>query len=109
MKYLQLPQIYIDDTIAEALYAREVEFFHYDFDRKNYVAIIEAMPDDADAAYRADMQKRIDDTLLQMGYVELIYAALLGQITDPAAHVAAVTRTTAKRIAKADTAVISPA
>lgn len=97
MKYQQLKQDYIDDTIAEALYAREMEFFHYDFDRGNYQKMIDALPINTDPKYRADLQKRINDTLVQMESVDRIYAALTGQITDAARHEAAVVRTTAKR------------
>jgi hypothetical protein len=33
MNYEQLPTEYKYDTLADAMYAREVEYFHYDFDR----------------------------------------------------------------------------
>jgi acyl-CoA reductase-like NAD-dependent aldehyde dehydrogenase len=36
MIYTQLSNDYKYDTLAEAIYSREVEHFHYDFDRKNF-------------------------------------------------------------------------
>ncbi len=94
MIYTQLPQTYCDDVLAEAIYGREVEFFHYDFDRNNFVKLLENIPS---GAYRDDIENRLSSTIEQMHNVELIYNALLAQITDQKAHGAAIIRTTEKR------------
>lgn len=97
MKYSQLPQTYRDDTLAEALYARELEFFHYDFDRRNFEHLLTVLPD---GQHHADIEQRLASTMEQMAMVENIYNALLAQITDPDAHAAAVARVTEKRETK---------
>ena len=94
MKYAQLPPTYKDDTIAEALYAREVEYFHYEFDAINFAHLIAAAPP---GPYRDSIQQRLDTTREQMAQVEAVHAALQAQITDPAAHAAAVARAIEKR------------
>lgn len=94
MHFQQLAKTYRDDTIADAMYAREVEFFHYDFDRANYVAMLKTLPA---GAFRALIQQRLDETLEQIGNVSAIHAALLSQVTDQRAHAAAIKRTAAKR------------
>ena len=98
MKYTQLPAAYKYDTIAEAIYARELEYFHYDFDRRNFEYLLGVS---TDAAYRANLQDRLASTLVQMGNVESIYNALLAQIDDQEMYAAAVARCTAKREATA--------
>ena len=94
MKYTQLPQTYCDDVLAEAIYAREVEFFHYSFDKTNFVNLLQDMPP---SDYRANIEARLASTIEQMGNVESIYNALLAQVTDADAHAAAIVRTTEKR------------
>jgi 2-polyprenyl-6-methoxyphenol hydroxylase-like FAD-dependent oxidoreductase len=94
MKYTQLPQTYRDDVLAEAIYSREVEFFHYDFDRSNFTELLQDMPL---GSYRTNIEERLAGTIEQMGNVERIYNALLAQVTDVEAHAAAVLRTTKKR------------
>jgi len=94
MKYKQLKQIYCDDTLAEALYSREVECFHYEFDRINFAKLLETLPP---SPYRDNVQQRHDETLDRMATVDAIYTALESQITDPEAHAAAIVRTTEKR------------
>ena len=94
MKYEQLSDEYQADTLADALYAREVEFFHYDFDRGNFEKMIESMPP---SPFRESIQARLSETLVQMGNVEAIYAALRSRITDPQAHAAAAARCAKKR------------
>ena len=94
MKYTQLPQTYRDDTLAEAMYGREIEFFHFDFDRINFAKLLETLPP---SPYRDDVQKRHDETLERMATVKAIYEALESQITDPEVHAAAILRTTEKR------------
>ena len=86
MKYEQMPLTYRDDTIAEALFAREIEYFHYDFDRINFEHILKDLPE---CEYRAMMEQRLFDTIGAM--------ALRAQITDPKAHAAAIARTTKRR------------
>ena len=92
MHYQQLPKTYRDDTIADAMYAREVEFFHYDFDRANYVAMLKTLPS---GAFRDNVEKLLAETLMQIDSVNRIYAALQSQAGS--GHAAAVKRAAAKR------------
>ena len=100
MKYSQLNQTYRDDVLAEAMYGREVEWFHYDFDRINFAKLLETLPP---SPYRDNVQQRHDETIDHMATVDGIYAALASQITDPEAHAAAILRTTEKRKNHANT------
>ena len=97
MQYEQLPNEYKYDTLADAMYAREVEYFHYDFDRKNFEHLLANATDNEFAANVAD---RLNDTRKQMGNVMLIISALKAQVDDKDAYAAAVERVTAKRKAK---------
>lgn len=97
MIYTQLTSDYKYDTIAEAIYAREVEYFHYDFDRANFQHLLNNADDEA---FKSDVAQRLASTLGQMQKVEAIMAALRSQIDDQAAYDAAVVRVTAKRAAK---------
>ena len=94
MKYEQMPLTYRDDTIAEALFSREIEYFHYDFDRINFEHILKDLPE---CEYRAMMEQRLFDTIGAMAQVEKNIEALRAQITDPKAHAAAIARTTKRR------------
>jgi 4-hydroxy-3-methylbut-2-enyl diphosphate reductase IspH len=94
MKYKQLTQQYRDDTLAEAMYGREVEYFHYEFDSVNFTTLLKTLPDGAE---RDSLQERLTQTLVQMDYVDKVYQALEAQITDQEAHEAAIVRTTQKR------------
>jgi hypothetical protein len=87
MIYTQLPKSYKYDIIAEAIYAREIEHFHYDFDRRNFEILNVSLPD---GAYKIDVESRIADTLMQMEKVENIYSALMSQIDDQEAYEEAV-------------------
>jgi hypothetical protein len=97
MTYTQLTKDYKYDTIAEAIYAREVEYFHYDFDRANFEHLLAHTDDDE---FRTDLTQRLVATLGQMKKVESIMVALRSQIDDQQAYEAAVIRTTAKRADK---------
>ena len=94
MKYEQIPPTYRDDLIAEALYSREIEYFHYDFDRINFEHILKDLPE---SDYRTNIEQRHFDTLGAMAQVEKTIAALKSQITNAEAYAAAVVRTTEKR------------
>ena len=97
MHFEQLDDDYRDDHIAQALYAREMEFFHYDFDRANFELLLA----DLEPGNYFDMiHKRLGETLVQMARVEAIHAALVSRITDPQAHLAAVERCARKRSEK---------
>lgn len=98
MKYTQIPQTYKDDVIAEAMYARELEYFHYEFDATNFRRLLETAPE---GPYRDNLTERLEATLAQMRNVDAIYEALTSQITSTAAHLEAVARTTEKRKAAA--------
>lgn len=97
MKYEQLPTQYKYDTIADAVYVREVEYFHYDFDRKNFEHLLANATDDE---FAANVAERLDATRKQMRNVAAIMDALKSQIDDADAYAAAVERVTAKRKAK---------
>lgn len=97
MKYEQLPAEYKYDTLADAVYAREVEYFHYDFDRKNFEHLLVNATDNE---FAANVAERLDATRKQMRNVAAVMDALKAQIDDADAYAAAVERTTAKRKAK---------
>jgi hypothetical protein len=97
MIYTQLRDDYKYDTLADAVYAREIEHFHYDFDRKNFEHLLANATDNE---FAANIAERLNDTRKQMGNVEAIISALKEQIEDQAAYDAAVIRVTAKREAK---------
>lgn len=97
MNYTQLSDDYKYDVLADAMYAREVEHFHYDFDRKNFEHLLANATDNE---FAANVAERLDTTRKQMGNVVLIMAALRDQIDNQAAYDAAVIRVTAKREAK---------
>jgi len=97
MIYTQLSDEYKYDTIAEAMYGREIEYFHYDFDRRNFEYLLANATDNE---FAANVAERLTDTAKQMGNVAAIIAALKDQIEDQAAYDAAVVRVTAKREAK---------
>lgn len=94
MEYEQLELSYREDTLAAAMYARELEYFHYDFDRKNFEKLLEAFPE---GEYRSNIEARLASTIEQMANVERIYVALKSQIIDQAAYEAAVVRVKKKR------------
>jgi hypothetical protein len=97
MNYEQLPTEYKYDTIADAMYAREVEYFHYDFDRKNFEHLLANATDNE---FAANVAERLDATRKQMSNVMGVVNALRSQIDDTDAYAAAVERVTAKRKAK---------
>jgi hypothetical protein len=97
MTYEQLSTEYKYDTLADAMYAREVEHFHYDFDRKNFEHLLANATDNE---FAANVAERLNSTRKEMSNVMLIISALKSQIEDQAAYDAAVVRVTAKRKAK---------
>ena len=97
MKYEQLPTEYKYETLAEAMYAREIEYFHYDFDRKNFEHLLGNATDNE---FAANVSERLEATRKQMSNVMAVVEALKAQIDDAGAYAAAVERVTAKRKAK---------
>ena len=97
MIYTQLSADYKYDVIVENIYAREMEYFHYDFDRINFLYLVSAVPD---GEFKTNTAERLAATIQQMNSVEVIMAALRSQIDDEQAYAAAVVRVTAKRKAK---------
>lgn len=96
MNYTQLElQTYLHETIASNVYAREAEYFHYDFDRKNFEYLITNLPD---GPYKDNIKERLSSTIEQMGNVEAVCAALKSQIKDPVAYEAAVIKTRNDRL-----------
>ena len=94
MIYTQLSPKYKYRQIASAIYAREVEYFHYDFDRVNFEHLIATLPP---SPYRMEIEDRAKETSAQMANVGAIIAALNAQIDDEAAYAEAVSYTTQKR------------
>ena len=94
MDYQYIEQSLKEDHLANALYAREVEYFHYDFDRINFEYLLKIT---TDQAAKKDIENRLASTRQQMQMVSNVYEALKSQITDQADHAAAVERVTAKR------------
>ena len=94
MEYKLISKTHKADTIAEAMYGRELEYFHYEFDVCNFKHLINNATKGADMK---DVQERLASTMLQMATVDAVYKALQAQITDQAEHEAAVIRTTKKR------------
>lgn len=97
MIYTQLSDDYKYDTLADAMYAREIEHFHYDFDYKNFEYLLAKATDNE---FAANIAERLNDTRKQMGNVLAIMDALKEQIEDEQAYADAVARVTAKRKAK---------
>jgi hypothetical protein len=94
MIYTQLPTTYKYDTLAEAIYGREIEYFHYEFDKINFEYILKDLPE---CDYRTNIDQRLFDTLGAMAQVEKTMAALKAQIDDEVAYAASVIRATEKR------------
>lgn len=94
MNYQQLTQEYQDDHLANAMMGREMEYFHYDFDRKNFENLLRTLPD---GACKSDIAKRLADTKQAMQNVLAFYEALKLQIRSQESHAAAVERLKAKR------------
>jgi hypothetical protein len=94
MIYSQLPSSYKYDTLADAVYGREVEYFHYDFDRMNFEYILKDLPE---CEYRTNIENRLADTVGTMAQVERTMAALLAQIDDPTAYAEGVARAIERR------------
>jgi len=94
MHYTQLHPSYKYDTIAGAIHAREVEYFHYEFDLINFGHIVAT---ESEGAYRQQLQKNMAEIEEHMRRVSGVIDALKAQIDDPAAYAAAVQRATEKR------------
>jgi predicted unusual protein kinase regulating ubiquinone biosynthesis (AarF/ABC1/UbiB family) len=105
MIYTQLSTNYKYDVIANAIYAREIEYFHYDFDRINFEYLLTQLPN---GPYRTDIKTRLSNTIKQMHNVSLIIDALRSQIDDETAYNAAVERMTAKRATENTAALSTP-
>ena len=98
MNYTQIADSYKYDTIASAIYGRELEYFHYEFDLINFQFMVKHLPE---GEALADIQKRIKDTEAGMAQSQLLVQALESQIDDREAYDEAVIRTVKKR-AKAE-------
>jgi len=98
MIYTQIPATYKYDVLAEAIYSREMEHFHYQLDAVNFTNLLETIEE---GAYKQELQGRLASTLEQMAKVDSIYNALTAQIEDAVEYAAAVERATQKRSASA--------
>ena len=96
MNYTQLSPTYKYDILAEAIYGREIEYWHYDFDRINFEHILKDLPE---CDYRTNLEKRLFDTVAMMAQSEKTMSALRAQIDNEAAYAEGVIRTTKKRAA----------
>jgi len=94
MIYSQIPPTYKYDVLAEAIYAREMEHFHYNLDVVNFAYLI---ADQLEGEYKRELQTRLVTTQEQMAKVESVYNALTAQIEDQAMYAAAVERAAQKR------------
>lgn len=94
MNYTQLSANYKYRHIANAIYAREMEYFHYDFDRINFEHLVANLPP---SPFRDDIEKRIRETVEQMNNVKAIIAALWSQVDDEVAYAEAVAHVTRER------------
>ena len=99
MIYTQLSNTYKYDVLATAIYGREVEYFHYDFDRLNFEFMLNVLSENS---YRADIEKRHAETLVQMGNVTAMISALQLQIDDTTMYEQAVQRAIEKRLKNED-------
>ena len=95
MNYTQINDDYRYDTIADAIYAREVEHFHYNFDRVNFLFIL--TQGGLEETFIAEVADRLKSTITQMQKVGVMTDALRAQIKDQAAYDKAVKRVTEKR------------
>lgn len=87
MIYTQLHKEYKYRHLAGAIHAREVEYFHYDFDRINFEHLVANLPP---SEFRDDVENRLRETKEQMSRVVAIMAALKSQIDDEEAYAEAV-------------------
>jgi len=94
MDFTQLDNSYKYETIASALYGRELEYFHYEFDLTNFKFMAEQSTGEA----LADLNKRIGEIQAQMLNVILCIKALESQIDDQEAYDKAVVTVTARRL-----------
>lgn len=94
MQYTQLPNSYKYETIADAIYAREVEYFHYAFDKTNFEYLLKTQPD---GVFKENIQQRLADTSAQMTNVLAVIDALKNQIDDQDAYALAVEVVTQRR------------
>lgn len=98
MEYSQLPATYKYDTLAEAIYSRQLEHFHYNLDLVNFNYLIANTPV---GAYRQELQGRINSTIEQMQKVSGVYDGLLAQVDNQVEYDAAVVRAMQRRVAAA--------
>jgi hypothetical protein len=94
MNYTQLTTDYKYRHLAAAIYAREMEHFHYEFDRINFQHMA---ADLADGQFKHDILNRIKEVEQQIQSVNAIMAALWAQVDDQEAYASAVEYITEKR------------
>lgn len=106
--YQQLTQDEMDDAIAENLYGREVEHFHYELNRRNYVEMLKTLPvgddrgtpeEQEQAAYRAYIEGLVKTETAARDKTEHTYEALEKNFADPTRKAAAIDRAVTKRAA----------
>lgn len=94
MQYTQLTNDYKYRHIANAVYAREMEYFHYDFDRTNFIHMVANF---SDGPFKDDIVKRIDEIEKQMQSVQAVIEALWAQVDDKEIYAKAVEYVTQER------------
>ena len=94
MKYTQLDNNYKYRHLANAIYGREMEYFHYDFDRINFEHMV---MNTHDGPFKDDLIKRIADVSEQMRNVQAVLSALWAQVDDEEAYARAAEHVTQER------------
>lgn len=109
MKYEFLTEDEQDDAIAEALYEREKEHFHYALNVANFEDILASLPPEAslwtvgknNEPYTMYLARLIAEHQTEMAKVEKTHGALSKQLPAGARRNAAAQRVATKRAARA--------
>jgi hypothetical protein len=91
INYSLLESTYKYDVLAENIYGREKEYFHYQLDIDNFNHMLANPIDGLD---EGSIRQRMAETLTQQNIVRQIYEALIAQIDNQEAYAAAVARRT---------------
>jgi hypothetical protein len=94
MKYEQFSVEDQDDFLAVQLYGREREHFDYDFNRRQFEALLPML---APGPELEDIKLRLDQTNVLLAQVGRYITALRAHIRSPEAHAAALARVELQR------------
>ena len=98
MEYSLLESTYKYDILAENIYQREKEYFHYQMDIENFNHMLANPIEGYDVGYIA---QRIEETQKQQNICLQVYNALKAQITNQTAYDDALARRAAAAAAAA--------